>query len=92
MNVFGFLAVVVACVAICIITMIVCKYGITVHHTHKDLTEQPTPVERPVMGFAPEKKEDKPESDKEVEVTSMDAVIKSVNELMGIETTTREDK
>lgn len=91
MNIFGFFAVVIACVAICIITMIVCKHGITIHHTHKDLTEQPAPVEKPAIGFTPDKKEDKTDINKNVEVTSMDAVIKAANELMGIETVEKEN-
>ena len=90
MNIFGFFAVIIACVAVCIITMIVCKHGITIHHTNKDLTEQPAPVEKPVMGFAPEKKDDKSDVNKEVAVASMDAVIAAANELMGIETVNRE--
>lgn len=90
MNIFGFFAVIIACIAICIIVMIVCKHGITIHHTHKDLTEQPAPVEKPVMGFAPEKKDEKSNVNEEVAVASMDAVIAAANELMGIETMSKE--
>lgn len=90
MNVFGFLAVIIICATICIITMVLCRHGITVHRTYKDITEQLAPVEKPVMGFTPEKKETAQDINKEVAVTSMDAVIAAANELMGIETVSKE--
>ena len=89
MNVFGFFAVIIACITICIIVMIVCRCGITVHHTNKDLTVKPRSVDRPVPRSLTEPKEEKQEP-KEVEVTSMDAVIKAANALMGIETIEKE--
>lgn len=92
MNVFGFLAVLVASAALVGITALVCGLGVTIHRTYKDVTEQPKQEKNPIGFTQPEEKEKPEPTEKEIEVKSMDAVIKSVNELMGIETETKEDK
>lgn len=90
MTLYGFLATIIICGATVGIVTMLCKWGIIIHHTHKDITEKPAPIEISQMNFTSEKSE-KPAPDKAVEVTSMDAVIKAANELMGIETITKEN-
>ena len=95
MNVFGFISIIVICLTIIAVTFLLCRYGIIIHRTYKDLTETPEQPERATMGFTPATT---PEGNKEVKelpenpvaIASMDAVIKAANELMGIETVTKE--
>ena len=88
MNVFGFISIIVICLTIIAVTFLLCKCGIIVHRTYKDLTETPEQPEKATMGFAPEEVKELPENP--VATASMDAVIKAANELMGIETVTKE--
>lgn len=88
MNIFGFFATIICCVTVIVVTCIIFSKSFTITHTHKDIIEQ-KPEERPQMGFTrpePDKKEKalEEEINKDIHQASMDAVIKSVNELMGI--------
>jgi hypothetical protein len=79
MNIFGFLAVLFACLAAVVIVFLLCKYGFTIHNVYEDLTKRPQISDSIVP--IPEKDEKKPEK---TAVISMDAVIQAANEVMGI--------
>lgn len=90
MNVFGFFAVIIACITLCIITMIVCKKGLTITKRWEDNTKDAPETKNP-MGFTPSlptvnENIEKEINEQTVAKASMDAVIKAANELMGIQT------
>lgn len=86
MNIYGLFAVLIICTAAVGITLLVCKNGITIHKTSADVTQRPQIVEVSKPEEKSETKKEKPISE-----TSMDAVIKAANELMGINVPDKED-
>ena len=87
MSIFGFFAVVIICLTLCVCVTIVCKIGITITHLHKDLTEYHTETKNTVRFTEQDKdKLEKEINEQQVTKASMDAVIRSCNELMGIST------
>ena len=91
MNIFGFLAVIMAGIASVIITALLCKCGITIHRTSEDVTKRPqiaTSIEVPEKKTSTETSKTKEDDS----VKNMDAVIRAANELMGIGTIEKEDK
>lgn len=96
MNVFGFLAAIVICGTVIGSIWLLTRKPISIRIIRT--TEPPKIVNsKPISPEELKKAVDnapivsvKPEIDKEVEVTSMDAVIKAANELMGIETLEKE--
>ena len=96
MNVFGFLAVIIICGTIIGSIWLLTRKPISIRIIRT--TEPPKVVNsNPIPSVELTKAIDtapvtpvKNEIDKEVEITSMDAVIKAANELMGIETLNKE--
>ena len=96
MNGLGFGAVTIICVTLIIIVGIIAKLGFTVRVEKKDTTElkppvllketKPDPVEAKQVS-----KELEEELNKKNLQASMDAVIKSANQLMGIEVEEEQD-
>lgn len=84
MNIFGFLAVLIASAACVGSVYLICKFGITIHHVNTTVLP---PKAAPVADAVTTKKKDEDPSE-----LSMDAVIKAANELMGIETAIKEIK
>lgn len=89
MNILGFGAVTVTCVTLIIIVTLLVKAGITIRiekTEKKDMTDYcPAAVEKPAPKEDLAKLEEELNKKKDFQA-SMDAVIKSANELMGIET------
>lgn len=93
MNILGFLSVIVVCITCCIITVLICKLGIKIHRKYEDVgyeadqhvdavlkeVTNPQPTEEDVTKLEEEINKDR------VAKSSMDAVIRSCNELMGID-------
>lgn len=93
MNILGFLSVIIVCITCCIITVLICKLGIKIHRKYEDvgygadkhvdavLNELVTPqnTEEDITKLEEEINKDR------VTKSSMDAVIKSCNVLMGID-------
>lgn len=97
MNIFGLLASIVGCVSAILIVWLVVKHPISIRIIQT--TETPNfSIAKPALADETVKKinqetatyQYKPGTDKDVEITSMDAVIKSVNEMMGVETVSKE--
>lgn len=86
MNIFGFLATIVICATVCAVTVWVCKHGIKITTQYEDKTVHA--VDSPASNASVNDNEKLEEEINKTTVTkaSMDAVIKSCNELMGIET------
>lgn len=92
MNILGFLSVIVICITCCIITVLICKLGIKIHRKYEDIgygadkhvdavlneVTNPQTTEEDITKLEEEINKDR------VAKSSMDAVIKSCNELMGI--------
>lgn len=93
MNILGFLSVIVICITCCIITVLICKLGIKIHRKYEDVgygadkhvdavlnevTNSQT-TEEDITKLEEEINKDR------VAKNSMDAVIRSCNELMGID-------
>lgn len=95
MTLYGFLATIVICGTLILMRWLFRKHPISFKIIKT--VEPPKLVEpKPLSKEELEKLKDAPiqavpAPDKEVEVTSMDAVIKAANELMGIETMTKEN-
>ena len=89
MNILGFIAIIL----ICLTALAIAYLNYRIHNIHIVKPKAPTPAQlkelenQPVQVIKPE---EKPE---ELPITeaSMDAVIQSVNELMGIQTVTKEE-
>lgn len=93
MNILGFLSVIVICITCCIITVLICKLGIKIHRKYEDVgygadkhvdavlneVTNPQTTEEDTTKLEEEINKDR------VAKNSMDAVIKSCNELMGID-------
>lgn len=86
MNIFGFFAVLIACIAVVGSIWILCTKGFIITHNHKDLTEHTEEPKHP-MGFSDENSETekKPNEQKESKPAPMDRIIQAANELMGID-------
>lgn len=92
MNIFGFLATIVGCLTAFGIVWLITKKPLTFKIVK--VVEIPKQPEKTGIQETQETtKEPEPNREPEVEVISMDAVIKNANELMGIITTApKEDK
>lgn len=86
MNLFGFLAIIIICIAIVIVMYMLTTSGITLHKTTADVTPRPQ-----VIVSEPVKEETPKTNSEKVAELSLDAVIKAANEVMGIEVITKED-
>lgn len=98
MNIFGLLASIVGCVSAILIVWLVVKHPISIRIIRTTEPPKLVSIAKPALADETVKKinqetatyQYKPETDKDVEITSMDAVIKSVNEMMGVETVSKE--
>ena len=93
MNILGFLSVIVVCITCCIITVLICKLGIKIHRKYEDVgygADQHVDAVLNEVTNPQTTKEDVTKLEEEINKdrvakSSMDAVIKSCNALMGIE-------
>lgn len=88
MNIFGFLSTIIICATIVVIVWLILRKPFSVRIIRA--YEQPKVVVE--KKEAQIDKEPTPAVDKDVAISSMDAVVKAANELMGIETVTKEDE
>lgn len=98
MNIFGFFAVLIACATLLGIIWLLVRKPISfriIRTTEPPKLIEPKPLSPEELKKLTENTNtiplNKSEIDKDVEITSMDAVIKAANELMGIETVEKEN-